>query len=335
MDCSGSRQGGRIPSVGSSSRRPSERSQRQKRRRAASSAVWVEVESGPSQSPYLSRRPRDRKPSRSARSAYGIEVVSPAEALSALGGACTLIRRMWAEVEPFDFVGRHYRLKDVVCERKPIQRPGPPILIGSGGEQLGLRVVAEHADSWNCPVRTAEDFRHKSQVLDGPCQAIGRDPAEIERSVQVIVGGDDLLAARRLLVELSWLHPSGPGAAPAALLAGLAAGGGSRPGARRGRGEEVEGSFHVTTGDRRLPGLAGGAKKLQDGGLSHQVPVLNAGNVTPNRPFRWTHVKGNRRRPCLSMSRCASAEFGVPGTATHRSTSLVKPDARNADQTCS
>src|SRR2546421_7262364 len=36
--------------------------------------------------------------------AYGIEVVSPAEALSALGEACTLIRRMWTEVEPFDFV---------------------------------------------------------------------------------------------------------------------------------------------------------------------------------------------------------------------------------------
>jgi hypothetical protein len=38
--------------------------------------------------------------------AYGIEVVSPAEALSALGEACTLIRRMWTEVEPVHFVGR-------------------------------------------------------------------------------------------------------------------------------------------------------------------------------------------------------------------------------------
>jgi alkanesulfonate monooxygenase SsuD/methylene tetrahydromethanopterin reductase-like flavin-dependent oxidoreductase (luciferase family) len=67
--------------------------------------------------------------------AYGIEVVSPAEALSALGEASTLIRRMWTEVEPFDFVGRHYRLKDVVCEPKPIQRPGPPISADSRGLQ--------------------------------------------------------------------------------------------------------------------------------------------------------------------------------------------------------
>jgi alkanesulfonate monooxygenase SsuD/methylene tetrahydromethanopterin reductase-like flavin-dependent oxidoreductase (luciferase family) len=120
--------------------------------------------------------------------AYGIDVVRPVEALGALDEACTIARRLWAEPDPFDFEGTHYRLRDAICEPKPVQRPGPPILIGAGGERVALRVVARHADTWNCPVRgDVEEFRRKSAVLDQHCAAIGRDPAEIARSVQLLV----------------------------------------------------------------------------------------------------------------------------------------------------
>lgn len=72
-------------------------------------------------------------------------------------------------------------------EPKPVQRPRPPIMIGSGGEKLGLRVVAEHAGIWNCPTQMVEEFRHNSRVLDQHCAAVGRDPDDITRSVQLIV----------------------------------------------------------------------------------------------------------------------------------------------------
>jgi alkanesulfonate monooxygenase SsuD/methylene tetrahydromethanopterin reductase-like flavin-dependent oxidoreductase (luciferase family) len=128
--------------------------------------------------------------------AYGIDVVPPREAVTALGEACTIIRRLWTEDEPFDFAGRCYRLAGAVCEPKPVQRPGPPILIGAAGERHALRVVAEHADIWNCPTRgDLAEFRHKSAVLDEHCAAIGRDPAEITRSVQLLVALDDPAAA--------------------------------------------------------------------------------------------------------------------------------------------
>lgn len=79
-----------------------------------------------------------------------------------------------------------------ICEPKPLQQPGPPILIGAGGERTALRIVAEHADIWNCPLRgNVEEFRHKSSVLDEHCRAIGRDPNEITRSVQVLVSSEE------------------------------------------------------------------------------------------------------------------------------------------------
>jgi alkanesulfonate monooxygenase SsuD/methylene tetrahydromethanopterin reductase-like flavin-dependent oxidoreductase (luciferase family) len=144
--------------------------------------------------------------------AYGIDVVPTRDAIGALAEALTIIKRMWAEEEPFDFDGRYYQLKGAICEPKPVQRPRPPIMIGAAGEKLSLRVVAVHADIWNCPTRgDVEEFRRKSAVLDEHCAAIGRDPSEIRRSVQVLVGAGqqaqnlprivDLAATRDLLVD--------------------------------------------------------------------------------------------------------------------------------------
>jgi alkanesulfonate monooxygenase SsuD/methylene tetrahydromethanopterin reductase-like flavin-dependent oxidoreductase (luciferase family) len=141
--------------------------------------------------------------------AYGIGLVSPGEAVAALDEACVIMKRMWDEDKPFDFDGRCYQLKGAICEPKPVQRPGPAIMIGAGGERAALRVVAEHADLWASPTRTAGEFRHKNAVLNEHCAAVGRDPAEITRTVQVIVNATGGASphpgpaeARDLLVEL-------------------------------------------------------------------------------------------------------------------------------------
>jgi len=59
-----------------------------------------------------------------------------------------------------------------------------PLLIGGGGEQVTLRLVAQHADIWN-GIGEPEFIAHKNQVLDRWCERLGRDPAEIERSVLI------------------------------------------------------------------------------------------------------------------------------------------------------
>ena len=119
--------------------------------------------------------------------AYGLDVVPTGEAVGALGEACALIRRLWTEADPFDFDGRHYRLVGAICVPKPTQRPYPPILIGAAGPR-SLRIVAEHADIWDCPGgANVAEFRRLSQILDDHCAAIGRNPASIRRSVQLLI----------------------------------------------------------------------------------------------------------------------------------------------------
>jgi probable F420-dependent oxidoreductase len=63
----------------------------------------------------------------------------------------------------------------------PVQQP-LPVMVGTGGERVMLRLVAEHAQMWNSLGRP-DGFRHKNAVLDGWCARVGRDPAEIERTV--------------------------------------------------------------------------------------------------------------------------------------------------------
>ncbi len=77
-----------------------------------------------------------------------------------------------------------------IKERIKRLKPGPagplPILIGGAGEKVTLRLVAEHAQMWNT-IGTVSQFARKSQILDGYCREIGRDPSQIERTANVSV----------------------------------------------------------------------------------------------------------------------------------------------------
>jgi F420-dependent oxidoreductase-like protein len=103
--------------------------------------------------------------------------------------ALPIIRSLWTEART-TFAGEHYQLIDAVAEPKPVQTPHPPIWIGGTGRRRTLRMAAEHAAVWNAPGGSPEQVAELSAVLDGHCAAIGRDPAEIRRSVQIRVPAD-------------------------------------------------------------------------------------------------------------------------------------------------
>jgi alkanesulfonate monooxygenase SsuD/methylene tetrahydromethanopterin reductase-like flavin-dependent oxidoreductase (luciferase family) len=127
--------------------------------------------------------------------AYGLPYRDFADAVGSLAEACTVIRRLWSEDEPFDFDGTYIQLTGAFCNPKPVQRPYPPFMIG-GRTTATLRVVAGHADLWNIPGGDLDDCIRRSAVLDRLCGEIGRDPASITRSIHLRVSYDSPGATR-------------------------------------------------------------------------------------------------------------------------------------------
>jgi F420-dependent oxidoreductase-like protein len=139
---------------------------------------------------------------------YGIPLYPPGERIRRFGEACEVIKRLWTETVA-NFDGKYYQLKDARCEPKPVQKPYPPFVIGGSGEQLTLRIVAQYASVWNFVGGPVDVFKHKSEVLDGHCAAIGRDPKTIERSIQWPINYNnpsDAIEGMRPFIEAGATH---------------------------------------------------------------------------------------------------------------------------------
>jgi alkanesulfonate monooxygenase SsuD/methylene tetrahydromethanopterin reductase-like flavin-dependent oxidoreductase (luciferase family) len=121
----------------------------------------------------------------------GLEFGTKADRADWLEESLQIIRSQWTQPRT-TFEGRHYRLVDAVAEPKPLQQPHPPIWIGGTGPKRTLAMTARYADAWNAPGGSPAEFAASSAILDGHCAAIGRDPAEIRRTIQLGVGEDDL-----------------------------------------------------------------------------------------------------------------------------------------------
>jgi F420-dependent oxidoreductase-like protein len=92
------------------------------------------------------------------------------------------------------FEGRHVQATHLLNSPQSLSRPRVPIMIGGGGEKKTLRLVAQYADACNV-FGSPEMIARKYRILDEHCAAVGRDPAEIERST--LQGVDLASEARR------------------------------------------------------------------------------------------------------------------------------------------
>jgi F420-dependent oxidoreductase-like protein len=117
---------------------------------------------------------------------YGIPFPPAVQRVAMLDEALQVIKALWTE-DTANFAGTYFRLEDAVCNPKPVQKPYPPIIVAGHGEKKSLRVVARHADEWNATSAEPADWSRRNQVLTGHCNAIGRAPSAIRRSVQVFL----------------------------------------------------------------------------------------------------------------------------------------------------
>jgi F420-dependent oxidoreductase-like protein len=110
--------------------------------------------------------------------AYGLPFPPVAERMARLQEALDIAKALWTQPRT-TYQGTYYTINDAPCEPKPVQRP-MPIMIGGTGRRT-LRIAARYATIWNGVASPAECAR-AIELLRGFCGEIGRDLAEMELS---------------------------------------------------------------------------------------------------------------------------------------------------------
>ena len=124
------------------------------------------------------------------------------ERIDRLGEATSIIRRL-LDGECVTHDGPHYRLHDAICAPRPVQAH-LPILLGGAGPRKTIPLVARLADQWNV-FGSPEKVAAADAVLRAACAAIGRDEAEIERTVALNV----VVRDSRAQAETAWADWAG------------------------------------------------------------------------------------------------------------------------------
>jgi alkanesulfonate monooxygenase SsuD/methylene tetrahydromethanopterin reductase-like flavin-dependent oxidoreductase (luciferase family) len=141
--------------------------------------------------------------------AYGYNFPKASIRIAQLSEAIQICKQLWDPAQPSTtFKGRYYQIEDARCYPKTVP---PPVMVGGGGEQLTLRVVARHADWWNLPGASLEVTARKIKILEGYCQEYGRPADQIRKTWMgnVAIAPTRQAAAASLAGFESW-----PGDAP-------------------------------------------------------------------------------------------------------------------------
>ncbi|MFC8191396.1 LLM class F420-dependent oxidoreductase [Cellulomonas sp. NPDC057328] len=134
--------------------------------------------------------------------AYGYGFPTAGERIAMLDEGVQIFQQLWTDgVATLD--GKHYQVDGAQLSPLPLQAGGPPLWIAGGGEKKTLRIAAQHAAYTNFD-GTPEGFAHKSEILRGHCEAVGRPFDEITRSANynVVIGRTQAEVDDRL----EWVH---------------------------------------------------------------------------------------------------------------------------------
>lgn len=142
--------------------------------------------------------------------AYGYGFPRAGERIKRLEEGVEIFRQLWTTGSA-TLDGEHYQVDGALCHPQPLQGTtvpgskanGIPMWVAGGGEKKTLRIAARYADYTNFD-GSPEGFAHKSEILKGHCDELGRDFGEIVRSANynVVIGRDE----REVQNRLDWIR---------------------------------------------------------------------------------------------------------------------------------
>ncbi|MCI4062724.1 LLM class F420-dependent oxidoreductase [Micromonospora sp. R77] len=136
--------------------------------------------------------------------AYGIPFPPVGERFDRLAEQLEIVTGLWRTPpgETYSFTGDHYTLVDAPALPKPVQQPGPPVIVGGRGPKRTPELAARYADEFNMPFKSItetaaayERVREASDRVDRP--GSGRAPLVLSAGIVVAVGRTDAEAQRR------------------------------------------------------------------------------------------------------------------------------------------
>lgn len=139
--------------------------------------------------------------------AYGYGFPEVRDRLAMLREGVEIMHQAWTTGSA-TLDGTHYQVDGAIVRPLPLQDGGIPLWVAGGGEKVTLKIAAIYASYTNF-AGSLEEFDHKSAVLRGHCDSLGRDFSTITRSsnFNTIVGETEAEASDRLAAVKARLLP--------------------------------------------------------------------------------------------------------------------------------
>ncbi|MFI7247187.1 LLM class F420-dependent oxidoreductase [Micromonospora chalcea] len=151
--------------------------------------------------------------------AFGIPFPPVSERFDRLAEQLEIVTGLWRTPadETYSFTGEHYRLVDAPTLPKPVQQPGPPVIVGGRGPKRTPELAARYADEFNMPFKSVAETATAYERVREACDRTGRDasgraPLTLSAGIVVAIGRTDAEAQRRAapLHVTSALPPEDP-----------------------------------------------------------------------------------------------------------------------------